>query len=111
MAENETTQWTFLTNHSHVLLCLYEQPDMRLREVAVRVGITERSVHRIIHELADYGALTILREGRRNHYVIDGSLHLRHPVEAHRTLEDILKLVKDPGDTEACSDAPEVAPQ
>ncbi len=103
MAENENTQWTFLTNHSHVLLCLYEQPDMRLREVAIRVGITERSVQRIIHELADYGALTILREGRRNHYIIDGSLHLRHPVEAHRTLDDILKLVNDSGNAEGAT--------
>lgn len=76
---------------------------MRLREVAIRVGITERSVQRIIHELADYGALTILREGRRNHYIIDGSLHLRHPVEAHRTLDDILKLVNDSGNAEGAT--------
>lgn len=85
--------WTFLTNHSHVLICLAGDPFMRMRDVATKVGITERAVIRIVNDLQAAGALTREREGRRNRYTIDLDLPLRHPVEAHRTIGDLLAPV------------------
>jgi len=90
MAYPET--WTFLTNHSHVLICLAEEPDIRLRDVAGRVGITERAVQRIVTDLEEAGVLVRSREGRRNHYEIAPEVSLRHAVEAHNTVEDLLRL-------------------
>lgn len=86
--------WTFLTNHSHVLLCLAEDPDLVLREVAAKVGITERAVQMIVADLTGAGVLVRERVGRRNRYRIHGRQPLRHPVEAHRQVSDILRLVK-----------------
>lgn len=88
------TGWTFLTNHSHVLISLAAEPDLRLRDVADRVGITERAVQRIVADLEDAGILTRSREGRRNQYLVNSSCHLRHSVESHCTVEDLLKMVK-----------------
>ena len=85
--------WTFLTNHAHVLLCISRDPDIRLRDVAREVGITERAVQRIVHELAEEGFVEITREGRRNHYAVRPDLHLRHPIESHRTVADLIALV------------------
>jgi DNA-binding Lrp family transcriptional regulator len=85
--------WTFLTNHSHVLLCLTNDPDMLLREVAVRVGITERAVQKIVADLTDGGVLIREKVGRRNHYRINRNVPLRHSIEAHRTVADIVRMV------------------
>lgn len=86
------TNWTFLSNHGHVLICLFEQPDARLRDLAERVGITERAVQSIVTDLEESGAITRTREGRRNHYRFHTHVKLRHPVEAHRTIKDLLAL-------------------
>jgi len=86
--------WTFLTNHAHVLLCLHQDDEVRLRDVAGRVGITERAVQKIIADLSGAGVIDVEREGRRNRYKIDGGKRLRHPVEAHRYVRDILRLVE-----------------
>ena len=88
--------WTFLTNHSHVLICLHRDPHMRLRDVAERVGITERAVQRIVLELEEAGVITRQREGRRNHYEITTDRTLRHPLESHRSVGDLLDLVNQP---------------
>ena len=85
--------WTFLTNHAHVLICLVREPNLRLRDVAERVGITERGVHRIVNDLEEAGVLTRNRDGRRNHYQVDTSQHLRHPIEAHCTIRQLLEIV------------------
>ena len=85
--------WTFLTNHSHVLLCLVQDPEARMRDVAERVGITERAVQRIVSELEAAGYVTRTREGRRNTYKVNGKLPLRHPVEGHQTLNALIKLI------------------
>ena len=85
--------WTFITNHGHVLLCLALDPDMTVREVGQRVGITERAVIRIIGELEQAGVLQRTREGRRNHYTIDTSAPLRHELEQHRSVGDLIRLV------------------
>ena len=85
--------WTFLSNHTHVLVALASAPGATLREVAARVGITERAVQRIVADLEKAGALVREREGRRNQYRIQHELRLRHPLEAHRTIGELLKLV------------------
>lgn len=85
--------WTFMSNHTHVLVALAAQPGATLREVAASVGITERAVQRIVAELEAAGALVRGREGRRNQYLIQRELRLRHPLEAHRTIGELLDLV------------------
>jgi len=82
--------WSFLTNHSHVLFCLSQDPGLTLRDVATKVGITERAVQRIVLELEAGGVLTRMREGRRNRYTIDPSVPLRHSLESHRTVGELL---------------------
>jgi DNA-binding IclR family transcriptional regulator len=86
--------WTFLTNHAHVLLALAANPDATLREVAERVGITERATHRIVGEMETSGALTKSKEGRRNHYDVNPSFPLRHALEMHCTVGQLLEMVK-----------------
>jgi len=85
--------WTFLSNHSHVLLCIAEDPDVRLRDVAVRVGITERAVQRIVAELEQEGYLSILKIGRRNRYEVNPDLPLRHPLEDHLAIGALLRVL------------------
>jgi DNA-binding Lrp family transcriptional regulator len=85
--------WTFLSNHSHVLICLAQDPEQRLRDVAVAVGITERAVQKIVQELEQGGVLTRQRVGRRNRYELHTDLPLRHPIEAHRTVGHLLGAV------------------
>lgn len=86
--------WTFLSNHAHVVICLARSPDLRIRDLAQAVGITERAVQRIVAELTDGGFLTVIKEGRRNHYTVNDKLPLRHPVEAPHTLRDLLGLMR-----------------
>jgi DNA-binding Lrp family transcriptional regulator len=86
------TSWTFLTNHSHVLICLAQDSETRLRDVAIKVGITERAVQRIVAELEDGGVLVRHRDGRRNRYEINPEVALRHPLEAHRTIAEVIAL-------------------
>jgi len=85
--------WTFLTNHTHVLLCLYGHPEIRLREVALMVGITERMVQKIVSELVEAGYLMIEKQGRCNTYRIKTQLRLRHPLESHQTIGELLNLL------------------
>jgi predicted transcriptional regulator len=86
--------WTFLSNHSHVLICLYREPDLTLRTIAGRVGITERAVQRIVADLEAAGVLTRRRIGRRNAYDVHPHRPLRHPVESHRTVGDLLRAIE-----------------
>ncbi|MFK7789766.1 MAG: helix-turn-helix transcriptional regulator [Phycisphaeraceae bacterium] len=93
-ADAKPAGWTFLTNHSHVLICLALEPDMLLREVAAKVGITERAVQKIVQELEEGGVLIREKVGRRNHYTIKEGRALRHPVEGHRQVRDLLDMVR-----------------
>ena len=88
--------WTFLTNHAHTLLCISEDPDSRFRDIAQRVGITERAVQRIVSELEEAGYLTHERIGRRNHYEVDRSLPLRHELEDHLEIGALLRVLAQP---------------
>ncbi len=91
-----STQWTFFSNYAHVLVCLAEAPESTLREIAERVGITERSAMRLITHLDDAGILQRVKHGRRNTYVIDTSAHLRHPIEEHCTIGELLAVILSP---------------
>ena len=91
---SRTPGWNFFSNHAHVLLVLAEQPDARLRDIAERVGITERAVHSIVTALEAEGAITRNREGRRIQYEIHADMKLRHPVEAHRSVGDLVGLFR-----------------
>jgi len=90
-------EWTFLSNHAHVLVCIALDPTCRLRDVAERVGITERAVQNIVSDLESAGVLSRQRSGRRNTYCLDASLPLRHPLEAHRSVGALLGMVLDKG--------------
>ncbi len=92
----EKPGWTFLTNHSHVLLCIAADPDIRGRDIAERVGITERSAQSIIADLVDAGYLTREKIGRRNRYEVHAAQPLRHPVERDHQVEELLRLVTPP---------------
>lgn len=94
------TQWTFLSNHSHVIIALAKEPDLRIRDLAEAVGITERAVSQILVDLHGAGVLKKRRIGRRNRYVVDAGAPLRHAVEAHRTVADILRLAETPSTIE-----------
>ncbi len=86
--------WTFLTNHAHVLLCIAGDAEILMREVATRVGITERAVQRIVSELEAEGYLVRYREGRRNRYEVVPELPLRHPIERHQRVASLIALIK-----------------
>lgn len=87
--------WTFLSNHTHVLVCLTADGGQTLREVASKVGVTERAVQRIVADLEQAGVLERERDGRRNIYRIDALRRLRHPLEAHCHIGALLRLVTE----------------
>ena len=88
------TGWTFLTNHTHILVCLSRDPDMTVRNLALQVGITERSVQRILMELEDSGVVKREKEGRRNRYEVNRGFQLRHPLESQHTLGALLDVLR-----------------
>lgn len=91
--------WTFLTNHAHVMVALALDPDMRVRDLADAVGITERAAQRIVGELVDAGYLRREKHGRRNRYHLDPARPLRHPLEGHHTIGRLLDvLAEEPAD-------------
>jgi DNA-binding transcriptional ArsR family regulator len=92
MPTPRTAHWTFLTNHAHVLICLDRDPHIRLRDVAEKVGITERAVQRIVLELEEAGVLVRRREGRRNLYTLHADRPLRHPLESHCLIDHLLAM-------------------
>lgn len=85
--------WTFLTNHAHVLILLAKEPEIRLRDVASIVGITERAVQKIVAELEQGGVISRVKEGRRNTYEIHSTRNLRHPVEAHKKVSHLIAAI------------------
>ena len=92
--ESGSRGWTFLTNHSHVLICIAEDTSARSRDIAVRVGITERAVQRIVTDLCDAGYVSKFRRGRRNFYTVHLDRPLRHSVEDHCTASELLDTVQ-----------------
>jgi DNA-binding Lrp family transcriptional regulator len=96
MASDTRPRWTFLTNHAQTLLCIAENPTIRLREIGEIVGITERAVHRIVGELQDAGYLSRRREGRRNHYTVHYHLALPDPLARDQRVSDLLEILAGP---------------
>ena len=90
--------WDFLTNHAHVLLCIADDPGIRLRDIAAAVGITERGAHKILSELVDDGYVLRERQGRRNRYTVKPDLPLRHPLVHDRQVGDLLEVLLRPTD-------------
>nr|WP_028281282.1 winged helix-turn-helix domain-containing protein [Arthrobacter sp. H5] len=84
--------WTFLTNHSHVLLAVNENSRARVDDIAATVGITPRATLHILADLEEAGYLERLREGRRTRYVIQPRQHFRHPAEAHQEVGALLAI-------------------
>ena len=89
----EPKTWTFLTNHAQVLLCLAETPDIRLRDVAERVGITERATQRILAELVEAGYVKTDRVGRRNRYTVDRGHTMRHSAQLGHDINALLEAL------------------
>ena len=92
MAET-TSGWTFLTNHSHVLLVIWRSPDIRVRDIATKVGITERAVMRIVSELNEAGFIRIEKLGRENRYSVIDEMPLRHPLESDHSVGELLQAL------------------
>lgn len=89
--------WTFLTNHAHVLICIAMNPEIRQRDIARLVGITERAAQKIVSELEESGYVTRERVGRRNRYHLDTTIPLRHPLEAHHRIGELLEIFRTDG--------------
>ena len=85
--------WDFLTNHAHVLLCVANDPGVRLRDIAESVGITERGAHKILSQLVEEGYVDRERRGRRNHYEVRTDLPLRHPLVQEGEIGDLLGVL------------------
>src|SRR5882762_7769016 len=88
-------QWSFLTNHARVLLCIAHDPGLRLRDMAEELGITERSAFAIVTDLTEAGYVVKERDGRRNRYQIQDHLPLREAVIRERTIGEVLDLLVD----------------
>jgi DNA-binding MarR family transcriptional regulator len=100
-AESRTHQqaagaWTFLSNHGHVLLCIAAEPDQTLEAIAGQVGITSRAVQLILADLITGGYVERVKTGRRNHYSINPDGQLRHPLESHHSVADLLAALGPP---------------
>lgn len=89
--------WSFLTNHARVLLCIANDPGVRLREIGDAVGITERAAHRIVTELADAGYICRARVGRRNRYTIQSDVPIPDPLAREPSIGDLLALLERGG--------------
>lgn len=86
-------RWTFLSNHGHVLVSLALDPDARTRDVAEAVGLTERAVQQIVHDLVEQGYVEKTKVGRRNRYSVVRGAHLRHQQVSRVTLGEFLDLL------------------
>ena len=88
--------WHFLSNHAQVLICIARNPNTRLRDVAINVGITERAVQRLVADLVASGHIDVERAGRRNRYVVNREVAMRHPAQADQDIGQLLDLLAAP---------------
>ena len=91
-----TRDWTFLSAHGHVLLAIASNPDIRLRDIAAEVGVTERTVATVLGDLVEVGYVTRRKEGRRNHYDVHPDLPLRHSQQVDVDVSGLLQLLGSP---------------
>jgi DNA-binding MarR family transcriptional regulator len=92
--EDAHKSWRFLSNHTQVLLCLQRDPNARSRDIAQRVGITERAAQRIVADLIKSGYVESERVGRRNRYRINTDIAMRHPAQDGHEIGELLKLLR-----------------
>src|SRR5947208_7520473 len=100
--------WTFVTSHTQVLLCIARDPEVRLRDVAATVGITERAAQRIIADLVEAGYVERKRVGRRNHYLVRTDLRMRHPLQQTHEIGELLDLLLAPTESPEAPDDSEL---
>jgi predicted ArsR family transcriptional regulator len=86
--------WRFVTSHTQVLLCLEQNPETRLRDVAATVGITERAAQRIVTDLVEAGYVARERVGRRNRYVLNRTIPMRHPSQVEHEIGELLDVLR-----------------
>jgi DNA-binding MarR family transcriptional regulator len=100
MSTSEETRrtWRFLSNHTQVLLCLHRDPSARFRDIAERVGITERAAQRIVADLVESGYVESERVGRRNRYRVNTDMAMRHPAQDGHEVGELLKLLRPEND-------------
>jgi len=103
-------EWTFFSNYGHVLVCLAKNRQVRLRDVAFEVGITERAVQKIVRDLQEAGFLTVSKQGRCNRYKINKRKSLRHSLESSCTVGKLLALVTKPGTAQPFAETEEKSP-
>jgi len=89
--------WSFLTNHGRVLLCIAHDPGVRLRDIAARVGITERSAYGMVADLAAAGYAVKQKDGRRNRYQIQAHMPLPEPASQQLAIGEVLALLAGAG--------------
>jgi Mn-dependent DtxR family transcriptional regulator len=94
-------RWRFVTNHAHVLETIASDPTARLRDIALTVGITERTAAQIVNDLEEAGYVTKIRDGRRNHYEVHEELPLRHPQHRHHTVGELIRFLEAPSEPAA----------
>jgi DNA-binding MarR family transcriptional regulator len=97
LSSTKDHRWRFVTNHANVLASIDRDPDVRLRDIAASVGITERAAAQIVKDLEHAGYLTKTRDGRRNHYEVHADLRLRHASHRHRTVGDLMRFLDTGG--------------
>ena len=100
------TTWVFLSNHAHVLLSVARDPDVRARDIAEQVGITERATQRILSDLLAENYLTKTKNGRRNRYTVNRRGHLRHPVFRELEIGPLLDILDQDGPAPPPASAP-----
>jgi DNA-binding MarR family transcriptional regulator len=93
MVSRSSASWGFLTNHAQVLVCIAQDPGLRLRDIADRVGITERAAHRIVTELDNAGYISRERTGRRNVYTVNAHFPIPDPVAGEQSVGALLEIL------------------
>jgi uncharacterized membrane protein len=96
MSDADVPTWKFLTNHAQVLVCIANDPGIRLRDISKKVGITERAAHRIVVELGTSGYITRERTGRRNHYTINSDVPVHDPIAREQSVGRLLEILNAP---------------
>jgi hypothetical protein len=94
-SDQDEKPWRFVTSHTQVLLCIARNPEIRIRDVAQLTGITERAAQRIIADLIEAGYVARTRVGRRNHYVVNADVKMRHPLQHEYEIGELLDLLFD----------------
>ena len=92
-AVSSSHPFSLLTNHTHVLVLIAQKPDIRMREIAANIGITERAVQRIVDDLTTTGYIAVTKDGRRNRYEIQPESSLRHPLAKHRSVGELIRFL------------------